>query len=331
MIHRFAITLLAAVFSPALVSAQDKVLYREKGAKSGIQSASGRIEAETIGGVKIGSRTIPSGDIVDVQYEVPALIKLDYPKAVAAESKSPAEAIKEYEGLLKSPAVLNMKFLRRQFDYKITMMTAAQAEDGGEALPRAIDTLLRFKKENPDAWQFVPLTRTLGRLLLQKDPPDFAAAEKAYWDLATHEGVPADVKTEFSFLTINLLLQTNRQAEARAKLSALPASDPRVRVYEIGCSATPEKTADAIRQLQEIIDTTNDRALKAAAYNMVGDCYRRDPKTKKDALYAFLWVDVVYNDDAAEVTKAVSRLAELFAELKDDDRARKYRERLKGR
>ena len=135
--------------SPTTASAQDKVLYREKGAKSGIQSASGRIEAETIGGVKIGSRTISSGDIIDVQYEVPALIKLDYPKAVAAESKSPAEAIKEYEGLLKSPALLNMKFLRRQFDYKITMMTAAQAEDGGEALPRAIDTLLRFKRITP--------------------------------------------------------------------------------------------------------------------------------------------------------------------------------------
>src|SRR4051812_11336373 len=110
MTRRMLITFAATILAPMMALAQDKVLYHEKGAKSGIQTSSGRIEAETLGGIKIGSRTIPSGDIVDVQYEVPALIKLDYPKAVAAESKSPAEAIKEYEGLLKSPALLNQKF-----------------------------------------------------------------------------------------------------------------------------------------------------------------------------------------------------------------------------
>jgi hypothetical protein len=331
MMRRITLAVVAIVAVPTLALAQDRVVYREKGGKSGIQTASGRIDSESIGGVKLGTRTISSGDILDIQYEVPALIKLDYPKAVAAENKSPAEAIKEYEGLLKSPALLNMKFTRRHFEFKIVTMTAAQAEDGGDALPRAIDAILRFKKDNADAWQLVPLTRTLGRLLQQKDPPDFDGAQKAYWDLATSEGVSPDVKSEFSFLTINLLLQSNRFADARTRLATLPAGDPRVRIYEIGCSATPDKTAETVRQLEEIIEKTNDRSLKAAAYNMVGDCYRRDPATKKEALYAYLWVDVVYNDDATEVTKAVSRLAELFAELKDDDRARKYRERLKGR
>jgi len=71
--------------------------------------------------------------------------------------------------------------------------------------------------------------------------------------------------------------------------------------------------------------------LKAAAYNMLGDLLRRDGKTKKDALYAYLWVDVVYNDDPAEVAKADGRLADLFGELKDEERARKYRDRLRGK
>jgi hypothetical protein len=326
--------LFAVVASLALASAagaQDKVQFREKGGRGGIQTVSGKIEAESLAGIKMGTRTIPSGEILDVQYEVPALIKLDYPKAVAAESKSPADAIKEYEGLLKSPALLNTKFIRRQIEFRIAMLAALRADEGPEALSQAIDGLTRFKKDNADAWQLVPLTRLLGRLLLQKEPPDVAGARRVYDELAGAKDVPPEVKAECQFLVIDLLLQTGKLADARARLAALPANDPRVRIYEIGCSATADTVADAVRQLEETIERTSDRTLKAVAYNVIGDCYRRDPKKKKEALYAYLWVDVVYNDDAAEVTKAVGRLAELFAELKDDDRARKYRERLKGK
>jgi len=42
-------------------------------------------------------------------------------------------------------------------------------------------------------------------------------------------------------------------------------------------------------------------------------------------------VDVWYNDDPAEVAKADGRLASLFAELKDEERAKKYREKARGK
>jgi hypothetical protein len=42
-------------------------------------------------------------------------------------------------------------------------------------------------------------------------------------------------------------------------------------------------------------------------------------------------VDVVYNQDPIESAKAAARLADLFGELKDEERARKYRDRLKGK
>jgi hypothetical protein len=152
-----------------------------------------------------------------------------------------------------------------------------------------------------------------------------------YDELAAATGVPPDVKADCQFTAIDLLMQAGKLAEARARLASLPPNDPRLRIYEIGCSTTNDRIADSVRQLESLIENANDRALKAAAYNMIGDCYRRDPKLKKEAMYAYLWVDVVYNDDSAEVARAVGRLAEIFAELKDDDRARKYRERLKGK
>src|SRR5262249_56532504 len=107
--------------------------------------------------------------------------------------------------------------------------------------------------------------------------------------------------------------------------------NPRVQVYRIGIQATADKLADAAKQLEQLIDTTTDPSLKAAAYNMLGDCYRRDPQHKKDALYAYLWVDVVYNQDPIESAQSDARLADLFGELKDEERARKYRDRLKGK
>src|SRR5258708_7472904 len=86
--------------------AQDRVTFRDRASK-GPQTVSGKIEAESLAGIKIASRTVPIADVIDVQYDVPAAIKLEYPRAVAAEARSPAEAVPVYEGLLRLPAVQN--------------------------------------------------------------------------------------------------------------------------------------------------------------------------------------------------------------------------------
>src|SRR5436190_526148 len=82
-----------------------------------------------------------------------------------------AEAVPEYEGLLKNAAVQNSKALKRHFEYKIALLTTARADDGPEPHQRAVAALEKFKKDHPDSWQLVPLTRLLGRLLLEKEPP----------------------------------------------------------------------------------------------------------------------------------------------------------------
>src|SRR5205807_5349252 len=138
-----------------------------------------------------------------------------------------------------------------------------------------------------DAWELLPLTRTLARLNLDREPPDYDAARKAYEELALAHSAPSEIKLECAFQLIDLMLLAGKVDEARQRAAALPASDPRAKVYQVGCQGGP----DAARQLEELIDKSSDRGVKAAAYNMLGDVYRRDPKTKKDALYAYLWVD----------------------------------------
>jgi hypothetical protein len=322
-----AVAMLALTAVPA--AAQDRVTHRDRSPK-GSQTTTGKVEAESVAGVKLGTKTIPAADIIDIQYDV-AAIKLDYPRALAAESRSPAEAVPVYEGMLKLPAVQNNKFVKRQIEYKIALLAVARADQEREQRQKAVTALTKFKKENPDAWQLVPLTRTLARLYQDQEPPDIDAARKAYEELAAAPGATAEIKQECAFTAIDLLLLAGKLDEAKEKVAALPASDPRAKVYQIGCQASPDKQAAAAKQLEEMIDKTTDRGLKATAYNMLGDVYRRDAKTKKDALYAYLWVDVVYNDDPAEVAKADGRLADLFGELKDEERARKFRDKVRGK
>ena len=70
---------------------------------------------------------------------------------------------------------------------------------------------------------------------------------------------------------------------------------------------------------------------KATAHNLIGDCLRLDPKRNKDALFNYLWVDVVYNHDPVENAKAQRNLVELFREMKDETRAKIYQDKLRGR
>jgi hypothetical protein len=326
MLREITISTMLFVVLAASAPAQDRVTYRDRATK-GQQTASGKIDSESLAGIKIAGRTIPIADVIDVQYELPAAIKLEYPRAIAAEARSPAEAVPVYESLLKIPAVQNNRAIKRHVEFRIAMLSAARGDEGREQAAKAVSALAKFKADHPDAWQILPLTRTMARIDLDRDPPDYAAARKAYEDLAAAPGAPPEVKEECAFQVIDLLLLSGKTDEAKRQAAALPASDPRAQVYQIGC----QPSAGAAKQLEDMINKTTDRAVKAVAYTMLGDVHRRDPKTKKEAVYDYLWVDLEYNDDTAEVAKADGRLASLFAELKDEERAKKYRDKARGK
>ena len=91
----------------------------------------------------------------------------------------------------------------------------------------------------------------------------------------------------------------------------LPAADPGVEAV-----------------LRCIIAKTTDKDLKALAYNALGDCYRLNSQPK-EALWPYLWVDVIYHQDRQEHAKAMAALAKLFEELGDAPRAKEYKDKLK--
>ena len=85
------------VTATALRAEDGKVSYRERTGKGGVLTVSGRIDSESLAGVKVAGKTIPSSEVIEIAYDVPGAIRLDY-RSAAAEVEPPAEVIKEYEG-----------------------------------------------------------------------------------------------------------------------------------------------------------------------------------------------------------------------------------------
>jgi len=64
---------------------------------------------------------------------------------------------------------------------------------------------------------------------------------------------------------LDLLLLAGKPEEAKRIAAALPASDPKAKVYQIGGQPGPA----AAKQLEAMIEQSADRGVKAVAYNML--------------------------------------------------------------
>lgn len=309
--------------------------------------ASGQISEESpsriIYKAVAGTREVAAGDVLDVYYEVRPALRPDYrsasnkekaaDKGASREERKKAlnDAIKEYRDLL--PKIADVKFAARHVQFKTARLLARIAEEDSSEAGPAIDTLLKFKAEHPDSWQITLCCKLLAQLQLDKG--DFEGARKTYEDLTKVPGVTREVRQESELLIAQALTRAKKYPEAEKRLQdalkLLPPDDPqavRVLVYLAECRANSGKLDDAVQQLKVLIDKTNDNALKALAYNTLGDCYRATDKLE-DALFSYLWVDVIYNQDKQEHAKAMTQLAKLFETYKKDEaRAKQYREKL---
>ena len=86
--------------------------------------------------------------------------------------------------------------------------------------------------------------------------------------------------------------------------------------------------AGDVTKLQSAVDAAKDPTAKAVGYNLLADALLAAGKPR-DALWARLWVDAVYNQAPDERVLAVRKLADQFAAQGDADRAEQFRQRLR--
>jgi hypothetical protein len=335
----------------APVSAQDEVRYFNRKTQKE-DTAKGTIEKESAATITVKYGTagrkeeISSVDVLDVSYKVDGGLVLDYRKpfnkeeaafkpTVKDDDRKPMikEALKEYADLV--PKFADKKLVQRNLEYRIARLLAKAAEDDPTQVDAAIDALNKFKTDNPDSWQLIPAAKVLAGL--REQTGDIKSAQKIYEELAANDALPKETREEFSLSEARLLIRGNQHANALKKLKDLggsfAADDPRkakVDVYVAACTAASGKASEAEKQLKDLIGGKVDNETKALACNALGDLHLRDGKAEV-ALWDYLWVDVLYNQDREEHAKALFQLSKLFMQVqqyKDATRAEHCLDRL---
>jgi tetratricopeptide (TPR) repeat protein len=336
--------LLVGVGLAAAARAEDQVKYLDPSTKKEVQ-INGQIQEETPAGIRIKpargpARRVPSLSIVDIEYELGGKARIAYKKAAFAErtietapreqdrKQAMTEALEDYQQV-RGEANARVK---RHLDYRIARLLALQAEGDPSKAPDAVDQLTRFCKDHADGWQLPHALRLLGQLQALRHKYD--AAAKAYEQLAAIPDLSPEARQEGELKAADMMVQDGKYAGARKKLDglarAVPADDPRHTRLEIAlaaCRGAEHELAPAVQGLEAILAKSTDNAIKAAAYNALGDCYRENSKPE-EARWAYLYVDVIYHQDREEHAKAVYWLAKIFKQLGDDKKAGQYRERL---
>ena len=334
---RIAIVAVAAGLTLTLsASAQDVIEYTDK--DGSVKKTSGTIAEEGPGGVKVtvagGAATVNlrPDQIVKLTYsDLPAALKIEYSQAINKDSgKEYAEALTEYQNLLEQIPV-GLKS-RRQVEYRIAMIQAAQASEMPGAELDAVAALKSFVTSHPNSWQFVSAAQSLASL--QMSTKDYAAALGTLEKLSAVEGLPEESKKDLQLMTIDALLLSDQRTKAKTvidgAIGGLRNTDPQKKRLEVIALLTePDaKSAESITTVKGVIDNEDDPDLRALAYNTLGDLQRR-AGSQRDAMWSYLWVDVVYSQDQNERLKAVSRLIDVFERLGETERAERYKEKLR--
>jgi tetratricopeptide (TPR) repeat protein len=328
--------------NPAVVG-QDKIDRRDHKTDKNVL-VTGKLIEESVAGlkVKVGLKeeTIPAADVLRVYYEdIPLAngLRLLYQNLFLAEEKEKdlAKLIKDYRDLNAKVAMTpDVKpAIKRYIDYRLAMLLAAAAEND-ETRGEARRGLEVFVHDNPGTWEYPSAARVLARMHVDK--LDYDNAIKVLDGLVRSAGVPTEAKQEAELLLIDVLFQAKRGAEVKTKVDGAMI-DPRktepqkarLRVYLIGleAQAPAANVDDVVKKLDDVVAKTPDNTVKALAYNIMGDCYMQQGRPR-DAMWCYLWVDVVYSQDKTEQMKAMTRLLAIFEAEKDNEKALLYKEKI---
>ena len=322
-----------------VAQSQDKIERKDRKAPDKPIILTGDITDETVAGIKFKSgvkeELIPPTDVMRVFYnKLPVQAKLTFNTMFLNEDKEKdlSKTLKAYQDFAPQVATADLN-PKRYVQYKIASLTAQTAQSDPEK-EQGKKLLTEFVNAHPASWEYSIAARQLAKMQVEKG--EFDDARKTLETLTKREGVPPEIKIEADNMYIDVLFQNGDFDKVKERITAakaVPATTEvqkaRFGVYEIGCEAQGEfKIEDVVKKLDETISKTNDNGVKALAYNVMGDCYSKKGQ-KRQAMYAWLWVDVVYYQDSSEHQKAMARLLAYFKGEDDKDKVQLYEEKIK--
>lgn len=248
-----------------------------------------------------------------------------------------------YENALASLAKIDMDSVKRDFvkqdiEFYKGWCAAKLALSGQGEIADAGRQLNNFVRAYPNNFHYLPAREAMGDLLMVGG--GYANAEKQYAELA--KAPWADYKMRAAVAVGRSLQAQNKHAEAIKQFdAALATSGDSAEAQNERLSATLAKAVSlaetggadqAVGIIEKVIHDADpqQKELHARAYNALGTCYEKAGKSK-EALLAFLHVDVLYNTVPEAHAEALSHLTSLWKAIGQDERAREARQTLADR
>jgi tetratricopeptide (TPR) repeat protein len=264
----------------------------------------------------------------------------DTPDAGVARSDENAgryqKAIEGYQKAMQSSKATNA-FAKADLEFGIARASAKLALGEPSKIDDAVGKLEDFRKKQSDNYRFYEAVSYLGQLYAAKN--ELIKAKLAFDVLAKAPWKESQMAARIA--SGRLLLKENKLDEAAAEYEAVVGTKPEGPVEEsqwqeavLGKSRiliAQKKYEDGLKLLEEVIKNAaaDDSKVNAEAFLRKGDCLR-EKGDDKDALLAYLHVDVLFASEKPQHAEALFRLAQLWDRVGNKARGDEARDRLRS-
>ena len=290
--------------------------------------------------VKVNKR--PSGTATVAVNEIRGIAFDGEPSELnQARVKAANGGYAEAAALLAKIDVTTLKrdFIKQDVEFYQAFFAAKLALGGRGTINDAGRQLNTFVHANPKNYHYFEAVEAMGDLLAADGKLDLA--QKQYNDLATKAPWP-EYKTRAAVLIGKALQGQGKHADAIKQFDAAlgmagagaPAQNERLaatlgKAISLSESGQLESAVEMVERVIQDADP-EQKELHARAYNALGSCYQRAGQPK-DALLAYLHVDVLYNSVPEAHAEALANLVPLWQAIGQDARARETRQTLEQR
>jgi tetratricopeptide (TPR) repeat protein len=238
-----------------------------------------------------------------------------------------------------NPAAIERDIMKRDLQFYLALCEGELALSAGGDKAKAAASMLAFVRAAPKSFHFFEAARLLGDLAAAQS--DYASAAKYYGAIAANAPWP-EYKMSASLSEARALLAQGSFPQAQQKFESVlgqqsdtPESKRQKLLAQVGmgqCLAHTGSPQEGIAIIEKIItdNEPTDSELFGRAYNAHGDCLLKAGRTK-DALMAYLHVDVLFYSEADIHAESLYHLSKLWGEIERPDRAAAARNLLEQR
>ncbi len=304
-------------------SALDSVTKKSGGRASGKITASSKTDL-TIKPPTGEAVVIPANDLLIVDFDdATADMKL----GLADENTGRFDSAIQRVTKSKTDTKADNPLLKAEFDFVLARIDARIALADPSKRDDAIKRLQAFQKSNSDHYRYYESMALLGQVQLAKQ--DYDGARASFDALA--QSPWSESKLAAKIATGRILMGENKLDEAIASFdeavkAAGTSAGESARKYEamLGKSRAliaQSKQTEALKELDEVTlhASADDTALQAEAYVLQGNAFQALNRTK-EALLAYLHVDVLFKREAGYHAESLYHMAKLWKSVQLPER-----------